>query len=218
MRNKLLIFDLDGTLADTLYTIRDAVNLCLRHFSLPERSYDEVKAAVGDGARLLLERSVPEDVLADSARFEEIFDFFGGCYVQTHDRVERCYDGLFDVVMTLRKQGHTLAVLSNKPDRLVGGIIKKLFPEGTFAFAMGQTEQPKKPDPTVPRAKCRELGFLPCDTYFIGDSDVDIKTAKNAGFGSAAVSWGFRDRELLAALNPDVICDTPRELLEFFQN
>ncbi len=215
---KLLIFDLDGTLADTLYTIRDAVNMCFLEFSLPLRSYDEVREAVGNGTRVLMEKSVPAHILCDNAYFERIFARFGECYAQTYDKIDGCYDGLFDVVMALHKKGYKLAVLSNKPDAFVKGIVKKLFPEGVFSAALGQTHMPKKPDPTVPLLLCSELGAKPSDTYFIGDSEVDAETAKNALFHSVAVSWGFRERSALEKTDPEVIIDTPEELLTFFKN
>ncbi len=215
---KLLIFDLDGTLADTLYTIRDAVNMCLYEFGLPTRSYDEVRAAVGNGTRVLMEKSVPCEVLHDRERFEEIFARFGECYAETYDRIDGCYDGLYDAIIALHARGFKLAVLSNKPDEFVKGIVKKLFPDGVFALSLGQTQLPKKPDPTVPHMICKELYALPADTYFIGDSEVDVATAKNAGFHSVAVSWGFRERAQLEAVEPEVIIDTPDELLTFFKD
>ena len=152
----------------------------------------------------------------DGERFDEIFEYFNGCYKITHDRIDGCYDGLYEVLETLYDKGFCLAVLSNKPDHLVGGIMKKLFPEGMFPIAMGQTELPKKPDPTVPLMIAERLGYSPSDTYFIGDSEVDVLTAKNSGMGSVAVSWGFRAREVLEDAAPDVIIDTPEHLLRFF--
>ncbi len=216
MKNKLLIFDLDGTLADTLYNIRDAVNACLMYYGYPQRTYGEVKAAIGDGAALLLRRSLPENELFEEERFSEIFTYFKQCYADTHDQIEECYAGLYDVVLELKKKGFKLAVLSNKPDMFVENIINKLFGEGVFLLTQGQTELPKKPDPTVPLMFCRQLDVSPDDTYFIGDSEVDVKTAKNSGMHSVAVSWGFRERKRIEAEFPEVIIDTPEQLLEYF--
>lgn len=216
MENKLLIFDLDGTLADTIHTIRDAVNMCTSHFGYPTLSYEQTRDNVGFGARELMRRSLPAEAVEDEGRFAEIFEYFNGCYRITHDNVEGCYDGLYEVIETLYRKGFSLAVLSNKPDHLVGGIMKKLFGGEMFRIAMGQTELPRKPDPTVPLMIAQRLGYSPADTYFIGDSEVDVMTAKNSGMGSVAVSWGFRSREVLEGTAPDVIIDTPEQLLGFF--
>ena len=214
MTDKLLIFDLDGTLADTLHTIRDAVNMCMRHYGYPEHTYEQVRANVGSGVRSLMQKSLPQGIEGD--RFEEILVYFNSCYLITHDQIDGCYDRLYDVVDELYRRGYRLAVLSNKPDHLVQGIIKKLFPEGMFDVAMGQTELPRKPDPTVPLMIAKQLGYSAESTCFIGDSEVDIVTAKNAGMYSIAVSWGFRDRESLVKDAPDRIVDTPEELLALF--
>ena len=216
MENKLLIFDLDGTLADTIHTIRDAVNMCMEHFGYPALTYTQTRDNVGFGARELIRRSLPREVAEDKERYEEIFEYFTPCYRITHDKIEGCYDGLYEVIEKLYAQGFVLAVLSNKPDALVGGIIKKLFPEGMFRIAQGQTELPRKPDPTVPLMIAEQLGYAAADTYFIGDSEVDVLTAKNAGMHPVAVSWGFRSREVLENSEPEVIVDTPEELLSFF--
>jgi len=214
MAKKLLIFDLDGTLADTLHTIRDAVNMCFEHYGYPRKSYEEVRVNVGSGVRALIGGLLPADVAREGERFEEIMDYFSTCYLKTHDDLDGCYDGLFEVIKELHGKGYKLAVLSNKPDRLVKGIIKKLFPDGEFSMAMGQTELPRKPDPTVPLMIAAELGCRAEDSCFIGDSEVDVQTAKNAGMRSIAVSWGFRDRDMLVAAAPDCIADTPAQLAE----
>ena len=217
MKNKLLIFDLDGTIADTLDTIRNAVNMCVEHFGFEKQTYGQVRRNVGNGVSYLMKHSLPEHVSADEARFAEILEYFRSCYLLTHDKLDGCYEGLYEVIVALHASGYKLAVLSNKPDRLVKNIIKKLFPDGTFSISMGQTELPRKPDPTVPLMIANELGFeLDC-CYYIGDSEVDVQTAKNAGMHSVAVSWGFRDRALLEEALPERIIDTPQELLAFFE-
>lgn len=214
MTQKLLIFDLDGTLADTLHTIRDAVNMCMEHYGYPTHDYESIRARVGNGVRDLIGRSLP--LGKDDPGFEEILAYFNSCYLITHDQLDGCYDGLYKVIEELYHRGYKLAVLSNKPDHLVKGIIKKLFPEGMFPIAMGQTELPRKPDPTVPLMIAEQMGCKAEDSFFIGDSEVDIATAKNAGMRSVAVAWGFRDRADLAESCPDVIADTPEELLALF--
>ena len=214
---KLLIFDLDGTIADTLYSIRDAVNMCMEHFGFEKRSYAEVRAAVGNGARLLILRSIPAEAADDSERAEEIYKYFQTCYGITYNRIDGCYAGMYEAMTELHARGYTLAVLSNKPDAYVKGIISSLFDEGVIPIAMGETDLPRKPDPTAPLFIASELGAEPWQCAFIGDSEVDIKTAHNAGMTAVAVSWGFRDRDALAESCPDVIIDAPQELTALFE-
>ena len=217
MKKKLLIFDLDGTIADTIYTIRDAVNMCMEHFGFPTLDAEAVRRNVGNGVKVLIEGCAPKEIVNDSARFDETLAYFRECYKVTHDKIDGCYDGLEAVIYELYSRGYTLAVLSNKPDALVKSIIKKLFDDGVFKIAQGQTELPRKPDPTVPRMIAKELGFDVCDTFYIGDSEVDVLTAKNAEMHSIAVSWGFRSRDVLIEASPERIIDTPDELLEIFK-
>jgi len=216
MKKKLLIFDLDGTIADTIDTIRDAVNMCMEHFGFPVLDTQTVRKNVGNGVKVLIEGCAPEDLKNDVDRFEMVLAYFRECYKVTHDQIDGCYDGLEDVIYGLHRRGYTLAVLSNKPDALVKSIIKKLFPGGIFEIAQGQTELPRKPDPTVPRMIADKFGFRVDETFYIGDSEVDVLTAKNAEMHSIAVSWGFRSREVLVAAAPERIIDAPAELLEIF--
>lgn len=214
---KLLIFDLDGTIADTLYSIKDAVNMCMEHFGFESRSYEQVREAVGNGAKLLLLRSIPKDVADDTARAEEIYTYFKTCYGMTYNRIKGCYDGMYEAMTGLKAKGYTLAVLSNKPDLYVKNIIASLFENGTVSIAQGETELPRKPDPTAALLIAKELGFTPSQCAFIGDSEVDVATAKNAGMASVAVSWGFRDRRVLENVCPDIIVDSPEELSGSFE-
>lgn len=215
-RKKLLIFDLDGTIADTLYSIMDAVNMCMEHYGFPLRSYSEVRAAVGDGAKLLIMRSIPEEVATDTVRAEEIYTYFKSCYGTTYGRIDGCYEGMREAMLELCSRGYTLAVLSNKPDAYVKDIISTLFDSQTVSVAMGETELPRKPDPTAALYIAKKLGFSADECAFIGDGEADVKTAQNAGFASVSVSWGFRDREVLAQYKPDIIIDHPSKLLEIF--
>ena len=214
---KLLIFDLDGTIADTLYSIMEAVNMCMKHYGFSEKSYEEVRDAVGNGAKNLIMRMMPKSEADNAERAEQIYRYFQTCYDVTHDHIDGCYDGMKEAMLELRAIGYTLAVLSNKPDAYVKNIIGALFDKETVVIAMGETDLPKKPDPTAPHYIARTLGFEPKDCAFIGDSEVDIRTAQNSGMTSVAVSWGFRSKQALAECAPDVIVDHPSELLEIFE-
>ena len=215
MSTKLLIFDLDGTLADTLISIRDSVNMALEKHQLPLRTYDEVMWAIGNGARELMRRSVPTELSTDQDFIDRIYEDYTEAYNKTFANVDGCYPFVSEVLHTLKDRGYTLAVLSNKPDFYTGIIVEALFPDGIVSFAAGQTELPRKPDPTVPLMIAERFGASPSECAFIGDSDVDVMTANNSGMTAVACSWGYRPKEALQ--NADYIIDDARELLSIFR-
>ena len=215
-QKKLLIFDLDGTISDNLPSIAEAVNLCARHFGFPEKKESEVRLAVGNGVGALLEKTMPKDAVEDEETFSKIKVYFAICYEETQSKLDSCYEGMYEILHELADKGYILAVLSNKPDKLVQMIIKNIFPDGIIAMSLGQTDLPKKPDPTVPLLMAEKFSVSLDNTYFIGDSEVDVLTAKNAGMTSVAVSWGFRDRAVLEDASPDALIDTREELLRYF--
>ena len=218
MKKRLLIFDLDGTISDTLPSIAEAVNMCARYFGFPEKSNDEVRLAVGSGVGVLLQKTMPESEMADADKCAQIKEYFALCYEQTQSRVDSAYSGMKEAMLELYERGYILAVLSNKPDKLVKMIVKNIFPEGIISVSMGQTDLPRKPDPTVPLMIAEQFGVSPNETYFIGDSEVDVLTGKNAGMVSVAVSWGLRDRCVLEDAQPDALFDTRAELLQYFRD
>jgi phosphoglycolate phosphatase len=218
MKKRLLIFDLDGTIADTLPTIAEAINMCARHFGYPEKSDDEVRAAVGNGVGVLLQKTMPQSAMSDDAQNQKIKESYALCYEQTQAKINSAYSGMAELMRELYSKGYILAVLSNKPDKLVKMIVDNIFPDGIISISMGQSELPKKPDPTVPIMIAEKFGVAPTDTYFIGDSEVDVITGKNAGMITLAVSWGFRDRAVLEEVKPDFLFDTREELLTYFRN
>ena len=212
---ELLIFDLDGTLADTLAGICDGVCLAMERYGYPKRSMEEVRHAIGNGARELIRRSMPEEASADAALVDRVFADYDRLYEQTF-RHACAYEGMAQTLATLRERGYRLAVLSNKQDRYVKTLTEELFDGELFCFAAGQTDLPKKPDPTVPLRLARELGIPPERCAMIGDSEVDIRTGKNAGMRSVGCSWGYRERETLSAENADVMISHPQQLLAVF--
>lgn len=218
MKNRLLIFDLDGTIADTLPSIAEAINMCASHFGYPQKSEDEVRLAVGNGVGVLLQKTMPESEMAASDKCAKIKEYFAECYEITQAKVDTAYSGMAELMRKLYSKGYILAVLSNKPDNLVKMIVNNIFSDGIISEAMGQTDLPKKPDPTVPIMIAEKFGVRPEDTYFIGDSEVDVLTGKNAGMITLAVSWGFRDRCVLEEASPDFLFDTREELLNYFLN
>lgn len=215
MQIKAAIFDLDGTLADTIEAIRDAINLTMKEYGYPAHTYAEIREYIGNGAKNLVLRSMPAEAAADAEQHTRVFLTYQDNYDRGHLATDRCYDGMPELISALHAAGVRLAVLSNKQDRHVQGLIAQLFPNGEFSVVMGQMDHlPKKPDPTVPLMIAEQLGILPSECAFIGDSEVDIRTAKNAGMPAIGVSWGYRDRDLLLAENPDALADSPKQLTE----
>ena len=217
MKKKLLIFDLDGTLADTLITIRDGVNMAMSQNGFSCRTYDEVRRAIGNGAVELIRRTVPEEFRNDEETVNRVYADYNRAYGEIFADIDGCYPFVSEALHELCNRGYTIAVLSNKPDPLVKSIIKKLFADGVFKIAQGQTELPRKPDPTVPLMIAEQLGFEPKMVAFIGDSDVDIFTGKNAGMLSVGCSWGYRDLDVLEKAGADIIINSPTELIDVFK-
>lgn len=214
-RKKLLIFDLDGTIADTICSIRDAINLTMDKYGLPRRDYEHVKRSVGNGARELVRRCLPDDMREDAELAERAFCDYDELYEQTYANIDGCYDGMSEAIHSLYEKGYMIAVLSNKQDAYVKKIIEILFPDGIMSYVAGQTELPKKPSPVVPLMIAESLGVKPENCAFIGDSDVDVLTGKNAGMTSVGCSWGYRPRETLEGA--DFVIDSPAELMEIFK-
>ena len=215
MKKKLLIFDLDGTIADTIWSIRDGVNLAMDKHGLPRHDYEKIRSSIGNGARELIRLCVPEEKRSDAGFVSRVYADYDELYAQTYANVDGCYPEMYEVLHELHNRGYVLAVLSNKQDSYVKKIIEILFPDGIFSFVAGQTEFPKKPDPTVPLMIAQSFCVLPEACAFIGDSDVDVLTAKNAGMTAVACSWGYRPREALEGA--EYIIDEAQELLGIFE-
>ena len=208
---KICIFDFDGTLADTMENIAFFVNKTLNEYNLPSINTEIVNSFVGNGAAKLIERAlkyVNSDIPCD-----EVLKTYMSHYDSNPCHLVRIYDGIEKALKVLKENGFELAVLSNKPHTSTSLIIEKLFPKDTFYMYLGKSDKFKvKPDPEAVNYIAE--GFNKAESFFIGDSDVDIKTGKNANLKTVAVSWGFRSREILEAENPDFIADTAEEMLK----
>ena len=212
MGKNTILFDLDGTLLNTLDDLAESVNAALASFDLPSRSKQQVRRALGRGIRYLMSRSVP-DGEANPA-FEAVFAAFRAHY-NAHCRDKtRPYDGIPELLEKLLRQGWRMALVSNKVDSAVQILYHDFF-STSLSLAVGQREGiPTKPDPAMPRFALEALGARPEEAVYIGDSEVDYETARNAGLACVLVSWGFRDREELEALGPEGLCDAPEALPE----
>lgn len=211
---KAVIFDFDGTLADTLDSIGKGINLTMDKFGYPHSTRDDVQAHINHGARNLIKLSLPTELQSDGALVDKAYAEYHKNYNTVYLEVEKTYDGVLDVIDKLHKSGIKMSVLSNKQDPMVIGLCEKLLPKGAFTEFRGQrVGAPTKPDPTVPLEICGLMGVKPSECALVGDSDVDMATAKNAGFKAVGVSWGYRPPELLLENGADAIANTPSDLV-----
>ena len=213
---KAIIFDLDGTLADTISAIQAGLNLTMRSFGYPEHSYDEVLSYVNNGARELCRRAMPKELQSDEGLVDAVKADYDKKYAETYHLTDKTYEGVVEALSALKASGYKIAVLSNKQDEFVKKLCLKLLPDGICDACYGQRDSyPAKPDKTVPHLVAKELGVTPSECEFVGDSDVDVKTAKNAGMLSVGVAWGYRPPEMLLSLGADLIVNTPDEIVKF---
>lgn len=209
-RFQAVLFDMDGTLLDTLSDMRDAVNHILLENGWPQRTLEEIRAFVGNGAAKLMERAIPEPIAPQ--RFQEILSAYKDWY-QAHNCVKTApYPGIPEVLAELEKMGVKTAVVSNKPDATTKALAARFFP-GMLALGQREGVEPK-PSPALVIQALAELGADAAEAVYVGDSEVDVATARNAGLPMIGVSWGFRGREGLAEAGAEVIVDTAGQLLE----
>lgn len=217
---RAVIFDLDGTIADTISAIREGVNLTMVKYGYPQHSYEVILSFINNGARELIRRAMPEELRNDEELVSRVLaDYdrlYGTCYLHT----DRTYDGICETVEILHGElGLKIAVLSNKQDLFVKNLAKQLLPAGCFEAAQGVIHgKPTKPDPYLVNLVARELGVSPDECVMVGDSDVDIRTAEGAGMTHVGVSWGYRDEAFLRERGAERVAATPAELLEIIKN
>ena len=207
------IFDLDGTLLDTLGDLAASVNDALRKHGMPEHSIDDVRRFVGHGVRLLMERAVPDG--AANPLFEETFASFRQHYMAHSLDTTKPYEGIPETLADLKARGCHLAVVSNKMMAATQELCRHFFPD-TIEVAIGEHESAgirKKPAPDTVFAALKALGVGQEGAVYVGDSDVDIETARNSGLPCISVLWGFRDRDFLIQHGAKTFISTPSELL-----
>lgn len=206
------IFDLDGTLLDTLDDLASAVNYALRTYGMPEHSRDAIRRFVGNGVRMLMIRAVPDG--EQNPKFEEVFETFRKYYMQHSLDTTRPYDGISEMLAALRQRGCRLAVVSNKFDTATKELCKYFFPH-SIEVAVGEHEAEgirKKPAPDTVIEALSQLGVSSKNAVYVGDSDVDLETARNAALPCISVLWGFRDRDFLLAHGATTFITSPKEL------
>lgn len=209
-----IIFDLDGTLMNTLDDLTISTNYALSQMGFPTRTIDEVRQFLGNGVRTLIEMALPDNTS------EEMIESMISCFLQHYTLHckdhSRPYDGILELLSSLKKKGIQMAIVSNKPDVEV----KKLNAEHFAEFidvALGENEKsgiPRKPSPAMVYEAINQLGAEPEKSLYVGDSDVDILTARNAGIDCLSVTWGFKTAEFLSQFGATKMIDSPSEMLE----
>lgn len=209
---KLAVFDMDGTILDTLEDLKDSTNFALEKCGYPTRSYDEVRRFVGNGIRKLIERAVPEGLTVE--QIDRVHEVFTEHYkVHCADKT-KAYDGIKPLLEKLRASGVKTAVVSNKADYGVQELCKEYF-DGLFDYAVGEREGiRRKPAPDAVNEALRVLGIDKSEAVYIGDSDVDFETAKNAELPCISVLWGFRDEEFLREKGGTLFVRDPAEIYD----
>lgn len=214
MKNRLAIFDLDGTLLDTIGDLAEACNYMLSLRELGSHTREEYAKMVGNGILNLVKRALPEELRTDEYVMAARADFLD-FYTANIDRHTRPYDGIYEVLRTLQDEGWSLAVASNKFDEGTQKLVRSIFPDIHFSAIYGNKEGfPLKPDAALLDLIIKECDADVATTWMIGDSGVDIQTAKNAEVRSIGCSWGFRPRTELEEFGADYIVDAPSEILQ----
>lgn len=215
MKIETVIFDLDGTLLDTLEDLTDAVNHALSEFDMPKRDISEIRNFVGNGIRRLMLKAVPNG--EDNSDFEAVFAEFRRYYnIHCNDKTKP-YDGVLELISALQEKNIKLAIVSNKVDSAVQTLNRRYFPQ--IAVAVGDREGvQRKPAPDSVFMAMSLCGAERSTTIYVGDSEVDIETAKNAGIKCISALWGFRDKEQLLENGAQFFAEKPLELLGLIEH
>lgn len=215
---KACIFDLDGTLTDTLESLTYSVNETLKELDLPGITHEECRAFVGNGARVLIEKALAAAGDEALSYVEEAMQAYGRIFKQNCTYQVAPYDGIVDMLHDLKASGVKLAVLSNKPHLQTRDVVAAFFEEDLFDWVQGQQEGiPRKPDPTAACQIAERLGVACEECVYVGDSDVDMETGNAAGMESVGVTWGFRSKQILKAHGAKHLIDQPKELLSIIK-
>ena len=212
---KLLILDLDGTIADTSHTIREAANLALRHFGHPEHDAESFAACLGGGSYSFMGKALPPEARTEEHITEVVAEFWRN-YDITHIHVDETYPGMDTAVAALHAQGMRIAVLSNKREYMTKPLIEKLLPGMASPVVGRRADIVAKPDPTAALAIAAACGCAPHEVALVGDTDSDMETAHRAGFLAVGVAWGYQPPEHLREAGADVILETPADLFTYF--
>ncbi len=213
MKYKTLIFDLDGTLLNTLDDLASSVNYAMRECGFGERAIDEVRRFIGNGVEVLIRRAVPMGTTEEE--YKKALAVFKAHYKQNSRNKTAPYDGIIELLRKLKADGYNLAIVSNKVDFAVKDLRDEFF-NGLIDVAIGDSDATRtKPEPDMVYKAIEEMGADKNECVYIGDTDVDIETAKNSGMDCISVSWGFRTRYELLDYDAEMIADKASDILKF---
>lgn len=213
MKYKTIIFDLDGTLLNTLDDLAASVNFALRKCGMCERTKDEVRRFIGNGVRVLMKRSVPQGT--SDEEYMSAYNAFTAHYAENSHNMTAPYSGIIEMLKELKNCGYKLAIVSNKIDFAVKDLCDEFF-DGIIDVAIGDSEDTaNKPAPDMVYKAIKELDAERESCIYVGDTDVDLETASNSGMDCITVSWGFRTRAELENYGAEMIADTPADIIKF---
>lgn len=213
---KLVIFDLDGTLVNSITDIANSVNFALDRFDFPTHEIDKYNYFVGNGTMTLIKRAIPQNILINNDKVEEVHKLFCDHYSYNYLNDTYIYEGIIELINTLKNNGYLLAVASNKPNNFTQQIINELFEKNTFNIVSGNKEKIQhKPNPQIIFDIINEIGVDKSNCLMIGDTEIDIKTGKNAGIKTCGCLWGFRKINELKNAGADIIITQPMELWDY---
>lgn len=209
---KLVIFDLDGTIIDSVHDIKDNINIMLKKFGYPERSLEDIKQFIGNGARKLVARSLGAGVSEE--KIDECLSYYNKIYTDCGSPKTVLFSGVGEVLKELSLRGYKLAILTNKPQITTDGVYETYLSEYNFSKVVGQSSSIKcKPDKSATLNIMNELNALPENTYFVGDGETDVLTAINSKTNGVAVLWGYRKKSQLVDAGATIFAEKPSDLL-----
>lgn len=213
---KAVVFDLDGTLLDTLQDITDNLNIMLKRFGYPKVGLKETRQRIGNGAKNLVIASIPEKLSEDALK--ERLDCYNKLYTESGSPKTGLFDGIGMLLSDLKSRGFKIAILTNKPHTTTMNVYKEYLAEFSFDAVIGASDSVKhKPDPSATLDILEKLGVRPENAYFVGDGETDVKTSLNAGTKGIAVLWGYRDKAQLAEAGATVFAETPERLVHLIK-
>ena len=209
---KAILFDFDGTIANTVPAIREGVNNTMRRYGYPLHTEEEILSFINHGPRELIRRAIPESARS-AEQIDRVLADYNTEYGKVYDHTREAYAGMAELVDRLHRAGYRIGVLSNKQDEFVKKLAEQVLLPHSYDAARGvRPGEPTKPDPLMPTELAKALGVPLSECVMVGDSDVDIATAKNAGMAHIGVSWGYRDEAFLRANGATRIAHTPEEI------
>ena len=209
--NKAVIFDLDGTIIHSLPDILEHVNITLKKYNAPLRNADEIRQFIGNGARNLIKRSFGD---ITEQELDERLAFYNESYTSSGSPKTRLFDGVKELILTLKERGYKLAILTNKPQKTTDEVYQKYLSSFNFDMVVGQSSSVKcKPDKTATLNILEKLNVEKQNAFFVGDGETDVLTSINAGIKNISVLWGYRDKDQLQQVGATTFVNNPKEIL-----